>query len=132
MTDRQRCIDKLFADTPLFITRAQFEQSLEGWTLDPVLRADGSIGIIFVSKGPEFHFQKFGTDIQASRAILNKYPGEIITQHGYALTKTPKTDIRQQRFNERLGFYRVGEDEFDVHFRIDHLRKKEPPCQLSQ
>ena len=122
MTDRQRCIDKLFADTPLFITRAQFEQSLEGWTLDPVLRADGSIGIIFVSNGPEFHFQKFGTDIQASRDILNKYPGEIIAQHGYAMTKTPKADTRQARFNRRLGFFVVGEDEFDLHMRIEKLR----------
>ena len=132
MTCRQHCIDLLFADTPLFITREQFEQSLEGWTLDPVLRADGSIGIIFVSNGPEFHFQKFGTDIQASRAILQKYPGELIATHGYALTKTPLTDRRQQRFNERLGFYRIGEDQFDVIYRIDQLRKKEPPCPLSQ
>lgn len=112
------------------MTRAEFAQSLEGWTIDPVCRPDGSIGLIFVSNGPEFHFQKFGTDIQASRAILKKYPGEIIATHGYALTKTPKTDARQQRFNERLGFYRVDEDEFDIHYRIDHLRKKETPCQF--
>lgn len=129
MNQRQQCIDLLFADTPLFLTREQFEQSLDGWTLDPVLREDGSIGIIFVSKGPEFHFQKFGTDIQATRAILKKYPGEIIARHGYALTKTPKTDTRQARFNRRLGFFVTGEDEFDFHMRIDHLRKKEPPCQ---
>lgn len=125
---REKCIDLLFSDTPLFLTREQFEQSLDGWALDPVLRPDGSIGIIFLSKGPEFHFQKFGTDIQASRAILKKYPGEIIAAHGYALTKTPKTDTRQLRFNTRLGFYQVGEDEFDIHLRIDHLRVKETPC----
>lgn len=125
---RQQCIDLLFADTPLFLTREEFEHSLDGWTIDPVLRDDGSIGIIFVSKGPEFHFQKFGTDIQASRAILKKYPGELIATHGYALTKTPLADRRQQRFNERLGFYRIGEDQFDVLYRIDHLRMKEPPC----
>lgn len=129
MNQRQQCIDLLFADTPLFLTPEQFEQSLDGWTLDPVLRDDGSICFIFVSKGPEFHFQKFGTDVQASREHLRKYPGEIIAAHGYALTRTPKTDTRQQRFNERLGFYRVGEDEWDIHYRIDHLRKKEPPCQ---
>lgn len=129
---RQQCIDLLFSVTPLYLSREEFEQTLEGWTIDPVLRDDGSIGIIFVSKGPEFHFAKFGTDIQASRAILQKYPGELIATHGYALTKTPLTDRRQQRFNERLGFYRIGEDQFDVIYRIDQLRKKEPPCQLSQ
>lgn len=127
---RQQCIDLLFAVTPLYVTREQFERTLDGWALEPVCRPDGSIGIVFVSKGPEFHFAKFGTDIQASRDILNKYPGEIIAQHGYALTKTPKADTRQHRFNERLGFYRVGQDEFDIHYRIDHLRKKEAPCQL--
>jgi hypothetical protein len=126
---KQRCIDLLFADTLLFITREQFEQSLDGWTLDPVCRTDGSIGLIFVSKGPEFHFAKFGADIQASRDILKKYPGELIAAHGYALTKTPKTDARQLRFNTRLGFYQTGEDEFYIHLRIDHLRAKETPCQ---
>lgn len=126
---RAALIDLLFADTPLFITREQFEQSLEGWTLDPVLRQDGSIAIIFVSNGPEFHFAKFGTDIPASRAHLKKYPGEIIAQYGYALTRTPKTDTRMQRFNERLGFYKIGDDEFDIVYRIDHLRKKEASCQ---
>lgn len=129
---RQQCIDLLYSVTPLYLTREQFEQTLDGWTIEPVLRADSSIGIIFVSKGPEFHFAKFGTDIQASRAILKKYPGELIATHGYALTKTPLTDRRQQRFNERLGFYRIDADEFDIHYRIDQLRMKEPPCQLSQ
>ena len=126
---RQECIDLLYAQTPLFVTPEQFQQSLDGWKLDPVFRADGGIGIIFVSRGPEFHFSKFGNDVQATRQHLKKYPGEIIAQHGYALTKTPKTDTRQQRFNERLGFYRIGEDEFDIHYRIDQLRKKESPCQ---
>lgn len=126
--NRQACIDLLFSQTPLFMTREQFAKSLDGWTIDPVLRDDGNISLIFVSRGPEFHFAKFGTDLQASRDLLKKYPGELIAQHGYALTKTPKTDTRQIRFNERLGFCRVGEDEFDIHYRIDQMRKKEPSC----
>lgn len=125
---RTRCVDLLFACTPLFLTREQFEQTLDGWEIDPVLRADGSIAAVFVVKGPEFHFAKFD-GLHASRAHLKKYPGELIAQYGYALTKTPKTDTRMQRFNERLGFYRVGEDDWDIHYRIDQLRKKEPPCQ---
>ena len=126
---RDQCIDLLFADTPLFLTREQFEQSLDGWTLDPVFRTDCSICLIFVSRGPEFHFAKFGADIQISRAHLKKYPGSLIEKYGYALTKTPLADRRQQRFNERLGFYRIAEDEYDIHYRIDHLRKKESSCQ---
>jgi hypothetical protein len=133
MTLRSQCLELLFAQSPLYLTKEQFAQSFEGWSFDPVHRPDGSIGAIFTFKGPEFHFAKFGADIQASRSHLKKYPGELIAQHGYALTRTPKSDTRMLRFNERLGFYRVGEDEFDVHLRIDHLRKmKEPPCQSSQ
>lgn len=126
---RQRCIDLLFANTFLFITREQFEQTLDGWEIEPILSPGGEVGAVFVSKGPEFHFQKFDASIQATRAHLKKYPGEIIATHGYALTKTPHTDTRQRRFNERLGFFKVGEDESFIHYRIDQLRKKESPCQ---
>ena len=114
----------LFAQSQLYLTKAEFTESLTGWTLDPVCRQDGTIGIIFMVKGPEFHFAKFGSDIQASRDHLKKYPGSLIQQYGYALTRTPKTATRQQRFNERLGFYRIGEDEFDVHFKIQTMRWK--------
>lgn len=124
----ESCIDLLYQVTPLFITREQFAQSLDGWTIDPVLRPDGSIGIVFISKGPEFHFAKFCTDVQASREHLKKYPGELIARYGYALTKTPKTMARQIRFNKRLGFVVTAEDESYIHFRIDHLRNKETPC----
>lgn len=129
---RQKCIDLLFANTFLFLTREQFEQTLEGWELEPMLSSDGFIGLVFLSKDAEFHFQKFSKDIQCTREILNKYPSEIIKKHGYATTKTPHDDKRQQRFNERLGFYRVGEDDSFIHYRIDQLRKKEIQCQQSQ
>lgn len=114
----------------LYITREAFEESLNGWTLEPMCRDDGAVGFIFSSRGPEFHFSTFGTGMQATRAVLKKYPGEIIARYGFALTKTPKPDIRQQRFNERIGFYRVGEDEYDIFYRIDQMRKKESTCPL--
>lgn len=131
---RAKCLDLLWerAKDTLYLSREQYEQSLGGWTLDPLHREDGSVSMIFVVRGPEFHFAKFGSDVLASRDHLRKYPGTLIQKYGYALTKTPKTDARQARFNERLGFYRIGEDEFDIHLRIDQLRKKETPCQSSQ
>jgi hypothetical protein len=130
-TVREQAIDLLWAQAQetLYITKEQFTQSLEGWTLDSVLRDDASIGAVFVSRGPEFHFATFGGDIQATRAHLKKYPGELIAIHGYAITRTPKTDTRMVRFNQRLGFYAIGQDEFDVHMRIDQLRKKGFTCQ---
>ncbi len=125
---RQTCIDLLFSQTPLFVSPEEFAKSLDGWELEPILRGDGSVWVVFVVKGPEFHFAKFGED-PARMAELRKYPGELIARYGYALTKTPKSATRQQRFNERLGFYRVGEEDDYILYRIDHLRKKESICQ---
>ena len=113
----------------LYITREEFDIGFDGCEFDVYRRDDSSISMIFVVRGPEFHFVKFGTDVHASRDILNKYPGSLIDKHGYALTKTPKEDMRQRRFNERLGFYSVDEDELDIHYKIDHLRKRKPSCQ---
>lgn len=118
----------LYQQSPLYLTRAQFEQSLAGWEFDFVLRKDNTLALVFLVKGPEFHFAKFGNDLQVTREHLKKYPGSLLAKYGYALTKTPKTDQRQQRFNERLGFFRIGEDEFDIHYRIENSIGK-PPCQ---
>jgi hypothetical protein len=122
-------IGRLWQDSPLFLTRAEFEKSLEGWTLDPVYGADMNMVGVFLVNGPKFHFSKFDPSYQAGRDILRKYPGSLIAKYGYALTSTPKEDVRQRRFNERLGFFQVGEDEFDIHYKIDKLRVKERPCQ---
>lgn len=110
-------VGRLHERSPLYLTREQFEQTLVGWEIEPVEKGGRVIGV-FVIRGPEFHFAKFD-DTPADRAILRKYPGALIERYGYATTKTPKEDARQLRFNERLGFYRVGEDEYDIHLRID-------------
>lgn len=125
---REQLLDLLWQDSPIFITREQFHQTLDGWELEPVMR-DGKPAVIFVVKGPEFHFAKLDPAFQCGRDTLRRYPGELIARHGYALTKTPKEDLRQQRFNRRLGFYPVGEDAEFIHFRIDALRStKEATC----
>lgn len=124
MSLRDTCIDLLFSQCPLFISRDQFGETLIGWDIEPILNAHGEVGAAFISKDADFHFGKFDTSITATRAHLKKYPGEIIKRYGYATTSTPKDDIRQQRFNERLGFFRVGETEFDIIYKIENLRAK--------
>ncbi len=121
-------IGRLWQDSPLFLSRAEFAKTLEGWTFDPVYDADNEMTGVFLVNGPTFHFAKF-TDAPATKSILRKYPGQLIEQHGYALTSTPKDDARQLRFNSRLGFFKVGEDEYDIHLRIDRSRVKEARCQ---
>lgn len=117
---RQQCLALLFEQSPLYLTREQFDKTLDGWDFD-IVEANGAISMVFVSKGPEFHFAKFD-DTPASREHLKKYPGSLIEKYGYAVTKTPKTDLRQLRFNRMLGFFAIGEDEFDIFLRIEKSR----------
>lgn len=113
-------VGRLWEDSPLFLTREEFEATLQGWTIDPVEVDGRTIGVVLV-KGPEFHFSKFD-ETPVGRAMLRKYPGSLIEQYGYALTRTPKDDERMLKFNERLGFFVIGEDEYDVHLRIEKRR----------
>jgi hypothetical protein len=124
---REQLLERLWQESPFYLTREDFDASLKGWTLEPIVQ-DDRLAVIFVVNGPEFHFHKIAPAYQCTRETLRRFPGELIAKYGYALTKTPIEDRRQLRFNERLGFYRTGEDENFVHLRIDHLRSK--PCQL--
>lgn len=106
----------------LFISKDEFLRSLEGWQSEPVY-CDGELAFVFFIKGPEFHFQSLSKRhlvllMKMSRERLQK----LIDIHGYALTRTPKMDTRQHSFNRAFGFSPVGEDEFDVCYRIETLR----------
>ena len=114
-------IAALWKDSPLFLTLEEFTRGLEGWQLDPIPGPQGVAGVV-VHKGPHFHFAKFDPSFQVGRDILKRYPGELIARYGYAETKTPIDDTRQQKFNQRLGFFVTGQDEFDLHMRIEKLR----------
>ena len=114
-------IAALWKDSPLFLTLEEFTRGLEGWQLDPIPGPQGVAGVV-VHKGPQFHFAKFDPSFQVGRDILKRYPGELIARYGYAETKTPIDDTRQQKFNQRLGFFVTGQDEFDLHMRIEKLR----------
>lgn len=108
------------AEPVLYITKDEFLQTLAEWTLKPVY-LDGELAWITVQKGPEFHFQSVGRTRLMPLRMIREFLQDIIDQHGYALTKTPVEDTRQQRFNERFGFFRVGQDQYDIHYRIEHL-----------
>jgi hypothetical protein len=115
-------IGRLLEDSPLFLTREQFEKSLEGWSVEPVEREGTVIGCYLI-KGPELHFSKFD-DAPVGRVHLQRL-ASLIAEHGHATTRTPLDDQRMLRFNQRIGFYETGRDQYDAHLRIDHLRAKE-------
>lgn len=120
MMSRTEIIDRLYEDELVLATRDEFEKAMDGWEIDQIY-ADGKLVGVVVHRGPEFHFAKWVKEYNVDRPMLRRYPGDIIAKHGYALTSTPKVDERQLRFNKRLGFYQVGEDDYMVHLRIDKL-----------
>lgn len=109
------------AEPSLYLTKAEFLASLDGWTIEGV-SLDHKLRWITVQRGPEFHFESVGETRPMPRRLIDEFLRKIIDRHGFALTKTPKSNERQHRFNRLYGFRVVGEDEFDTHFQIDRLR----------
>lgn len=127
---RAELLDLLWeaAEPNVFISKECFINNLDGWELEPV-ENDGELILILLKRGPELHFQPFGKPIP--RRVVHGVIQKVIDQNGYCLTKTPKEEIRQHRFNKIIGFRQVGEDEYDIHYRIDTLmrdRNENAPC----
>lgn len=110
-------VGELHRRSPLYLTREQFEATLVGWNVEPV-EQDGRVIGCFVVKGPEIHFAKFD-DTPVTREHLKRLD-RVITEHGFARTRTPKDDLRQCRFNARLRGRIVGETEYDVIYEFEH------------
>ncbi len=106
----------------LYITREQFEKSLEGWTITPFYNP-ALFGVV-MNQGPSFHFMIFGP-WKCTKEILRQFPGSLIEKYGYAETFTPIEDERQHRFNKRVGFIETRRDDNFVHYRIEG-RNMEP------
>jgi len=105
------------ASSRVFIPKSAFLRGLADWDLRQIMVRD-QLHIAVLSRGPEFHFQVLA-DIPITRATVRAVVEPIIEQHGFALTKTPKSDARQHRFNKLVGFQVAGEDEYDIHYRVD-------------
>ena len=106
----------------LYISKEQYAESLKDWKIDPV-EIDGELAFITAVKGSEFHFASLNTGKHMPGKRLRAFVQGIIDEYGYADTKTPRDDVKQQRFNTFLGFEIAGEDALDIHFRITELRR---------
>lgn len=116
-------IDRIWeqAEPLLFISKEEFVRNLDGWEIEPV-EIDGTVAFATMTKGPAFHCHSFETGQAIPLHMLKAFVQKIIDQYGYATTKTPHEAEKQHRFNRIFGFKKVGEDEFDVHYRIDKIR----------
>ena len=120
---RSYLVDRLWekAEPLFFSTKEAFVSGLQELEIYPILR-DGEILVIVSTKGPEMHFETMHTGRPITRGVVREVLDPLISKYGYAVTKTPKHEIRQRRFNELIGFVMVGEDEYDIHYRIERVR----------
>lgn len=124
MTTREQVIDALWKASqgwPYFIAETAFKSAFEAWSMD-VIERDGQTVFAAFRKGPDFHFASLKPGFTLTRKEIKAYLSRIVEEHGFARTRTPKADVRQQRFNELVGFKRDGEDEFDIVYRIERVR----------
>jgi hypothetical protein len=115
---RDECIDLMWkkAEPNLYIAKHEFVANLIGWDIYDVTK-NGMLYLLIARKGPEIHFQAFGRPI--TRQMIRNVVQPALDEHGYCVTKTPHEELRQQRFNDVIGFRVTGRDEYDVHYRVD-------------
>lgn len=105
------------AEPTFFITREQFYASLAEW--DVAIHDDAFVSI---TRGAEFHFESLETGRQLTRKMIVAFVQKIIDSHGYAITRTPHEDVKQQRFNLLFGFVEIERDAYDVIYRIERIK----------
>lgn len=116
----QSIVDRLYEDCPLYLTREEHAKALSKLTIE-----EFGAGC-FLINGPEIHFAKFDASPLTPRHVRRVQ--QLVREYGYATTRVPKEDTRIQRFAERIGFRQVGEDQYDMHYRIEAFRGKETTC----
>lgn len=109
------------AEPMFFATKDDFVRGLSNWEIYPIIE-DVQILLIVAINGPQMHFETMESGRPITRRIVRSILEPLIEKYGYAVTKTPKEESRQRRFNELIGFVMVGEDEYDIHYRIERVR----------
>ena len=129
---RQACIDALYTSicNELFITQEQYEETLVGWDLTPLILDGKNIGVVML-RDKEIHVCLDPKQaLLHARRIIKMCLDENIKRHTYLTTisfKEPET----VRFLERLGFNKTGEDDTFISYRIDQSKlTKEKLCRL--
>ena len=113
-------IDRLYAKDSevIYLTREEYGRRLEGWDIEPV-EINGELAFAFLIRGPELHYNSFDTGHRIPLKRFVERLWKVVDQHGYLITRTPKDAVQQQKINRRLGFVVTGEDEYDIHFRLE-------------
>lgn len=100
--------------------RDDFIDGLGGWTIT-AREIDGQLAGATLENGAEFHFVTFGIRKSFPATLIAECLQPILDKHGFVVTRTPKEDIRQRRFNILIGFREVSADEFYINFHMNQL-----------
>lgn len=109
------------ASQHLFVTREQYMEQLRTFEIEPVER-DGVLVVAWLRKGPELHMFTPKSGRPITRKMLAEAFEPQFEKYGHVDVRTPKLDRRQRRINERVGFVAVGEDKYNIHYRLDRGR----------
>lgn len=122
---RESIVDLLWdkVEPVLYISKDQFVDSLEGWEIEPLV-VEGEIAFVILTRGPEFHFDSLRTGHKIPLSRIRETIERLIATHGYAETRTPREDFKQRRVNVLFGCERVGEDEYDIHYRLEKIGRR--------
>lgn len=119
------------ASQVLFISKEEYLEHLRGYELEP-FEKDGELLMIVMRKEAELHVVTFKAGAITKRMVRGAFTPQL-EKYGYLTTRTPKVDARQHRFNRAMGFVAVGEDQYNVHYRLDRGRSaihRSSTCQL--
>lgn len=123
--ERDHYIDMLYAEvkTQVVISREAYAQQLQDWEFFPVF-IDGQEAGVVMTQGHEMHTHVIAPyGIQCARRVIRQSVQAQIDRMGYATTRTLE-DKKVVRLLERMGFYRTGESNGILDYRIDELKIK--------
>lgn len=109
------------ASEHLFVTREQYMADLDQWEIEPIEVA-GEIAFAIMVKGAAIHLASFRTGHKFPLHAFKDRVQDLLDRHGHVETRTPKGETRQRALNEVFGFAKTGEDDYDVHYRLDRIR----------
>lgn len=105
--NREACVDMLFekVSAAMTITRDQYDNTLIGWKIDPVIIDDEHIGVVML-KNHEIHMcLEPSAALRHARRIIKQYVLAPLKENIFLTTIAMRDDQDSKRFLKRLGFH---------------------------
>jgi hypothetical protein len=123
--DRDHYIDMLYDEvkSQIIISREAYAKSIIDWDFFPV-EIDGQEAGVVMTKGHEMHTHVIAPyGIRCARRVLRQSVQAQVDRMGYATTRT-LNDPKVVLLLERMGFYKIGECDGILEYRLDEMKIK--------